>query len=397
MLELLFLLLPVAVYYGWYMGKRSEGEKQLDDYSRLSQKYVTGIQYLLENQPEKASDQFVSLLEIDNNAFETHIALGNLFRQRGEIDRAIALHQKLIGRFDLDHDERNLALLDLARDFITAGLLERAEMILVKLDSKQYRERALHELLDIYTRMQEWDKAIQVARSLDACQSVKIKPLIAHFYCEMADREISKIGPVYVQQAQQYLKQALHTDSKHIRAHLTLAQLEVKSRRYKSAFKHLQNVLSTDIDYLATVMPILLMCYQELNLMHMLKRDMGRFLEQGAGCAALGTLVNQLYQEDKIEQAKTILLRELHRNPTVGAIYHLVEIYLKETQSAEIRMVFNILLQLLAQQKETDVYYRCEGCGFSMQHLFWCCPKCRKWGQIKPVSETSHCDYQKSA
>lgn len=127
MLELLFLLLPVAAAYGWYMGRRSAQQSKQDDASRLSRDYVTGVNFLLSNQQDKAVDLFLDMLKEDTGTVEAHLTLGNLFRSRGEVDRAIRIHQSLMESASLTYDQRLLAVQQLGRDYMAAGLYDRAE------------------------------------------------------------------------------------------------------------------------------------------------------------------------------------------------------------------------------------------------------------------------------
>ncbi|MBC7177334.1 lipopolysaccharide assembly protein LapB, partial [Klebsiella pneumoniae] len=125
MLELLFLLLPVAAAYGWYMGRRSAQQSKQDDASRLSRDYVAGVNFLLSNQQDKAVDLFLDMLKEDTGTVEAHLTLGNLFRSRGEVDRAIRIHQSLMESASLTYDQRLLAVQQLGRDYMAAGLYDR--------------------------------------------------------------------------------------------------------------------------------------------------------------------------------------------------------------------------------------------------------------------------------
>ena len=153
MLGLLFLLLPVAAAYGWYMGQRSVRQNQQQQANHVSKQYVEGLNLLLSNQSDKAVDLFVELLQVDSETIDTHLALGNLFRQRGEVDRAIRIHQNLIAREGIDIDQKNLALHQLAKDYLAAGLFDRAEALLIELQEEpDYRQLALKQLLSIWLK-----------------------------------------------------------------------------------------------------------------------------------------------------------------------------------------------------------------------------------------------------
>lgn len=187
MLELLFLLLPIAAGYGWYMGRRSVRQDTQKQSNQFSRQYVAGLNYLLSDESDKAVDLFIQLLEVDSETIETHLSLGNLFRQRGEVDRAIKIHQNLVTR-QLTREQRQLALQELARDFLAAGLLDRAEALWNELcEDSDYEETALAQLLIIHQQLRDWDKAIDVAVRLQKYQGKKLADPISHFYCEQAE------------------------------------------------------------------------------------------------------------------------------------------------------------------------------------------------------------------
>src|SRR5690554_2238229 len=186
MLELLFLLLPVAAAYGWFMGRNSVRQEQRREQEQFSKNYVTGINLLLSEQSDKAIDMFIDMLDVDSETIETHWTLGKLFRRRGEIERAIRIHQNLITRPSLNESQRHQAMLELGKDYLAAGLYDRAEKMLVELSiHKEYRVESEVLLLQIYEATNEWDQAIKTAlktRRYDAT----ISKDIAHFYCELA-------------------------------------------------------------------------------------------------------------------------------------------------------------------------------------------------------------------
>ncbi|HAD40004.1 MAG TPA: lipopolysaccharide assembly protein LapB, partial [Plesiomonas shigelloides] len=163
MLELLFLLLPIAAAYGWYMGRRSARQDEQQEVNRLSREYVAGVNFLLSNQQDKAVDLFLDMLKEDSGTVEAHLTLGNLFRSRGEVDRAIRIHQALVENATLTFDQRLLAMQQLGKDYLAAGLYDRAEDMFSQLvDEPDFRESALQQLLTIYQATREWAKAITV-------------------------------------------------------------------------------------------------------------------------------------------------------------------------------------------------------------------------------------------
>ena len=184
MLELLFLLLPVAAGYGYIMGRNSVRQAQRKQSSILSKHYFRGLNFLLSDQPDRAVDTLIKMINVNSDTVETHIAMGNFYRQRGEIDRAIRVHQNLVSRDEIQSTQRELALKELGRDYMQAGFLERAEGAFVSLlNSDKHFEFAQQQLFAIYQTTKEWGRAIELAEKMLA-ENDSIRSKLAHFYCE---------------------------------------------------------------------------------------------------------------------------------------------------------------------------------------------------------------------
>ena len=169
--NLIWLLLPLAAASGWYLASRG-GAHRRGEPPTLSKDYFKGLNYLLNEQPDKAIDVFIAMLEVESDTIETQLALGNLFRRRGEVDRAIRIHQNLITHSALGDEQRSLAALELGMDYMRSGLFDRAERLFKSLlDSGTHTKKALSQLLDIYQQEQDWDKAIACAREIALSQS----------------------------------------------------------------------------------------------------------------------------------------------------------------------------------------------------------------------------------
>jgi len=183
-----WLLLPVAALSGWFIAhlgrKRGRGDPMMD----LSSTYFRGLNYLLNEQPDKAIEVFLKLAEVDNDTVETHLALGNLFRRRGEVDRAIRIHQNLVARTTLSAEQRSYALLELGEDYMRAGLFDRAEdLFLEMVDMGVHMEPVLNHLVVIFEQEKDWDKAIDAARKLGPISGRDMAPVVAQYYCELAE------------------------------------------------------------------------------------------------------------------------------------------------------------------------------------------------------------------
>ena len=180
-------LLPVAALSGWLAARRSQNVGPSVSTGGLRSNYFRGINYLLNEQPDKAIEAFIRVLEVDSETVETHLALGNLYRRRGEVDRAIRIHQNIIARPTLRADQRNEALLELGNDYMRAGLLDRAENLFRELcDTDGYTVPALRQIIDLYQQEKDWDQAIVCARRLAGVSGEPLGRVIAHYYCEQA-------------------------------------------------------------------------------------------------------------------------------------------------------------------------------------------------------------------
>lgn len=383
MLELLFLLLPIAAAYGWYMGRRSVRIDQQRESHRLSRNYVAGINFLLSSEPDKAVDLFIELLQVDHETMETHLALGNLFRQRGEVDRAIRIHQNLVARTHLTFEQRNLSMLELARDFIAAGLLDRAETILLELvKDAEHEQSAAMLLIDIYQQMRDWEKAIAIAERVKKQLGDKVVPAMAHYYCELADQELQQH---HGKRAVQRLKKALSIDPRCVRASLTLAKEYLAAQQGELVIQTLAQVPEQDADFASEALPLLLRAEPEGEPSSRLTALLQSWLEKTGAASVALALANSLERRDGAEAAELLILRELKRHPTMKGFHRLMSYRLAELDSPKARESLGLLKHLVEEQIKSKPSYRCRHCGFSARLIFWQCPSCKSWGTIKPI------------
>lgn len=383
MLELLFLLLPIAAGYGWYMGNRSASNKQQEQSHHMSRQYVTGLNLLLSDQSDKAVDVFIELLQVDSETIDTHLALGNLFRSRGEVDRAIRIHQNLIARPNLTIDQRNLALQQLAQDYMAAGFFDRAEKIFEQLlDEPDHRKGALQQLLTIYQQTREWEKAIEMATQLVKMGKSRLKHDIAHFWCEMAMLEMSAQNS---DKAKQMLKKALSVDKSCVRATIMLAKILITEDDFKAAAKQLEKVVEQDIVFVGEALPLLLQCYEATNNEASWLRFLHYCVEHEAGSTAELMLADEIAKREGSTLAQTFMTRQLQKNPTMKGFYQLMEYHLDEAEEGRAKDSLSTLRGLVGEQLKTKPHYRCSQCGFATHSLYWQCPSCKGWGSVKPI------------
>ncbi|HAU4904027.1 TPA: lipopolysaccharide assembly protein LapB, partial [Aeromonas hydrophila] len=344
--------------------------------------YVAGLNYLLSDESDKAVDLFIQLLEVDSETIETHLSLGNLFRQRGEVDRAIKIHQNLVTR-QLTREQRQLALQELARDFLAAGLLDRAEALWNELcDDSDYEETALAQLLIIHQQLRDWDKAIDVAVRLQKFQGKKLAEPISHFYCEQAESALRE-GDKPAGLAK--LKRALSVNPACARASLRLAELAMAAGEYEQASKDLLRVFEQDIDFASEAIPSLNECYQRLGRAHDLIPLLEQAVEDHAGVSVTLALAKLVEERDGLSQARALVLRQLRRHPSMKGFYQLVGFQLASAEEGPAKESLELLQQLVGEQIKIKSTHKCRQCGFATHSLFWQCPSCRQWGSIKPI------------
>ncbi|MFO6425022.1 lipopolysaccharide assembly protein LapB [Motilimonas sp. KMU-193] len=383
MLELLFLLLPIAAGYGWYMGRRGLHQSEQRNSNKLSRDYVTGLNFLLSDQPDKAVDLFIDLLEVDSETIETHLALGNLFRQRGEVDRAIRIHQNLIARPSLTAEQKHLAMLQLAKDYNAAGLIDRSEALFLQLVLEpDYKIQSLQQLLHIYQQTKEWLKAIKVAQQLEKSQVKTAVKDIAHFHCELANEAHENKDD---KRAIAELKKALQVDKKCVRASIGLADVYIEQQEYKQALKYLSQVPEQDIDFVSEIIERLAVCFNASKDQQALIEWLDHVWNKGAG-ASVGIKIAQYIAEHQgIESGEAAVAKQLVKNPTMKGFYQLMVFHLELAEEGRAKTSLDSLRKLVLEQLKMSPRCRCRKCGFATRSIYWQCPSCKTWGSVKPI------------
>ncbi|AIU88740.1 lipopolysaccharide assembly protein LapB [Pectobacterium odoriferum] len=383
MLELLFLLLPVAAAYGWYMGRRSAQQDKEQESNRLSREYVTGVNFLLSNQQDKAVELFLDMLKDDSNTFEAHLTLGNLFRSRGEVDRAIRIHQSLTESASLTFEQRLLAMQQLGRDYMAAGLYDRAEESFNQLvDEEDFRRSALQQLLQIHQATSDWQTAIDVAEKLVKMGKDQLRVDIAHFYCELA---LLAMGSDDLDKALMLLKKGAAADSQCARASIMMGRIYMAQQDYSRAVEALRQVLDQDKELVSETLPMLQECYQNLDKPLDWANFLKRCVEENTGATAELMLADILEREEGAEVAQAYINRQLQRHPTMRVFHRLMDFHLHEAEDGRTKENLQGLRDMVGEQIRTKPRYSCRKCGFTSQSLYWQCPSCRTWASVKPI------------
>lgn len=377
-----FTLILIALFCAWCLGYQSRGKTTVVQKVNLPRDYLVGLNFLLNEEPDKAVDIFIKMLEVDSETVETHLAVAKLFRRRGEVDRAIRIHQNLIARPQLDKTYREQSLFELGQDYLSVGVLDRAERIFLEVVAiKEYAIAALRALLDIYQQEKAWENAIQTASKLAAATRQNMQPVIAHYYCELAETAQTK---GLHEQAHQYLKQALDADSQCVRASLLLANVDMDKGEYKSALRNLKRIKDQDPNYLSEAIDALASCYEKLNEEEKLVKYLMRVLDEYPKIPIVLILSERIRQWKGDKVAANFVADYIRRYPSLSGLHLFINLYISNAEGRakeDLLILHGLTNKLLADKPE----YQCVSCGFSGKSLHWQCPGCKSWSSVKPV------------
>ncbi|MCP5151201.1 MAG: lipopolysaccharide assembly protein LapB [Ectothiorhodospiraceae bacterium] len=386
-LDLLWLLLPVAAASGWLVGRRAvEPREAPPARGRLGSDYYRGINYLLNEQPDKAIEVFIELLEVDSETAQTHIALGNLYRRRGEVDRAIRIHQNLVSRAGDRSGERHDALLELAQDYLSAGLLDRAENLFLELSEiSGYEVQALRQLIDIYEQERDWEKAVRSVRQLERVTGNQLGVVIAHYQCEEAQR-LRAAGDAGAALAQARAALASHRGS--VRASLLEGELLQASGDIDGALDAFRRVETQDPDYIPVAVPRIEECFRLGGRRGELGAVLERLAEAHGGVTVLLARAKVVAEAEGARAAVDMLAAALRSRSSVRGLDRLVELerqLLRGGREPREAAHLEILSTLTRELLRDRPVYQCSHCGFPARSLHWQCPSCKHWNTVKPI------------
>jgi lipopolysaccharide biosynthesis regulator YciM len=381
MIELLFLLLPLAAATGWYSGRQAQPGKGRG--CDLDVAYYEGLNLLLNEQPDKAVDHFIEMLGVDSETVETHLALGGLFRRRGEVDRAIRIHQNLIARPSLSREQRAQALLELGRDYLKAGLYDRAIGLFDEvLEQDVYPLQALRHLHQIHQRVRDWQKALATAVRLESLGEPSLRMQRGHYCCELAQQALAANDEF---QAEQWLQKAMSTDKQSVRASIMLGDLARQRGRQAEAIRYYSTVESQNAAFLGEVLEPLVSCCRASGDLALLEASLQRAVEHFGNFEALVMLSEHLRKTRGVTEARSLVDRFLERHPSPQVLQQLLRLHDVDDDS---RKVLQRMQQALDRLVGQQYLYHCSHCGFSGRQLHWQCPGCNDWGVLQPL--TSH-------
>lgn len=383
MLELLWLLLPVAAGSGWWAATRSLRGTRQGRHDALSPEYFRGLNLLLNEEPDQAIEAFVAMLDANSETVETHLALGSLFRRRGEVERAIRVHQHIFTRPSLNHGQRVQGLLELGRDYRQAGLLDRAEGLfleLVGLDA--HADEALRLLVDIYQQERDWDRAIGVREQLAALTGMPQHQVIAQYYCELAEVAVRRGDRA---EASGRIEQALERDPDCARASLLEGRLRFEDNDLGGALRAYRRLERQAPALVAEMVGPLMARYRHYQA------DAPRIAEFLADmvhrhpCSSFTLAQAEILRvEQGVPAATEFLSARLRERSSIRGLHRLLELTLPECEG-DARERFEVIHRLTGRLQESRAVYACGRCGFNGRILHWQCPSCKHWNTVRPI------------
>jgi lipopolysaccharide assembly protein B len=377
------LVLPVFFGFGW-LAARIDIKHVVSESRALPRSYFTGLNFLLNEQPDRAIEAFLEAARIDPETVELHFALGSLFRRRGETDRAIRVHKHLIDRdaslSQLTEEQRLHALSELGQDYLKAGLLDRAEDIFLKLRGTLRDEEALRNLLEIYQQEKDWEKAIAIAALMPGHAEHLWQKQIAEFHCELATTDLLNSR---FDGARAHLEAALSANRRCVRATLMLGELEAKVSPGETALAVWQTVEQQNPLFLSLVAEKMMSVYRALGRETAGIDLLRGYLERHSSLDLLDAVFQAELQARGPEAAYVLVRDELRRNPTLLGLDKLLEAQIL-LAPVEKRADLELVKNLIHNHTRRVARYRCDDCGFKARQFHWRCPACGGWETFPP-------------
>ena len=377
----LWWLFGFALFFalGW-IAARIDIKHLVSESKQLPRSYFRGLNFLLNEQPDKAIESFIEVVKVDPETVDLHFGLGSLFRRRGETERAIRMHKNLLERSDLGQDQRLHATFELGQDYLKAGLLDRAEEIFLKLKDSPHRAEALKALIDIYQQEKDWQKAIGIARELERESGESAQKEIANYFCELALFEATHSRP---DEAKRHLDAALAAYRKCVRANLVLGDIAAAAGDHAGAIEAWKKIEQQNPPYLALVAQRLIDSYRALERIEEGLTLLRGYLNSFPSLDMLDVAFQSTLDVQGADAAYRLVKDELRRNQTLLGLDKLLQAQVL-TAPAERRQDLELMRNLIHGHTRRLARYRCENCGFKARQFYWQCPACNNWETYPP-------------
>jgi lipopolysaccharide biosynthesis regulator YciM len=298
------------------------------------------------------------------------------------VDRAIRIHQNLIARPQLEKIYREQSLFELGQDYLSAGMLDRAERIFLELvNAKTHSAQALRTLIDIYQQGKLWTNAAETAAKYESVTRQNMQPVIAHYYCELAESAYAK---KQFDNVNGFLDKALSADRACARASLLQAKVLMEQGSYKAAISSLKKIKDQNPNYLSESIELLASCYESLNDEEKLVVYLKQLLDDYPQVPVALILAERIRMRKGDKVAATFVADYVRRYPSLRGLYTFINIYISNAEGRarqDLHILQNLMKKLLAKKPD----YQCSSCGFSGKSLHWQCPGCKQWGTVLPM------------
>ena len=384
-----FLALPVAFAAGW-LASRFDLHQWRAESRSAPKSYFKGLNYLLNEQQDQAIDAFIEAVQQDPDTTDLHFALGNLFRRRGDYDRAVRVHEHLLKRADLPRADRDRAQHALALDFTKAGILDRAEASLKQLADTPYRNEALLTLLSLYERTSDWPQAIATAEQLEAAGQGSFRSRIAHYVCETAREALHTAAqatphsPASTTRAFEMLQHAQATCPEAARPRVDMAKLQEAQGDMAGAWQTLQ-ALATEVPAALPLVAAKLAAVAIATGHHAAAHTLLTAAQAKRPCIDYVEALASLAPSGDTEEASQLYLAHLQKEPSLLAATNWLKLSAsgqgKATDNAQLP---DVVSKAMASACKPLRRYRCAACGFEAAAYFWQCPGCQSWDSYNP-------------
>ncbi len=385
----IYLVLVLAVIAGWLLGKFGPGkQKGAGELTReIFDEYFVGLNYLLNDEPDEAIDTFIKALEVNSETVETHLALGALLRRRGKVDKAIKVHQTLLARPGLNQQFTDSTRLQLAIDYIAAGLLDRAERLLNEIleEDAPAKWEALQHLMTIYQTEKEWPNAIDCARQLLTNPAMRrdqtLRNSAANYCCEVAEATLQAGHAI---EARRQAKQAFEFDRRAVRPSLLLARIEQRLGNPEAVLRELQRVRQLSPEFTDELLPKLADCYSQLGKLNDYETMLRETLKERPSAGIVVALAKLIRERSGDDAAIEFVSTLMESQPSLPGLSELLAMQIPRA-SADVSTSMRLLQSAIDRLGRKQPSYRCNHCGFEAKSLYWLCPSCQKWDQIRPL------------
>ena len=378
----LWWLLPIPALFfalGW-IAARIDISHLLRESRALPLTYFRGLNFLLNEQPDKAIESFIEVVKVDPQTIDLHFALGSLFRRQGETERATRMHQNLLDRPDLPADKRDMATFELAQDFLRAGLLDRAERLFSQLAGTPFEHASLGHLISIYEQEKDWPRAIRATRRMEELSKTPYFREIAEYHCEIAQAALVRRDDAAVQKE---LADALAAHRGCVRATLIAGDLALAQGARAEAIAHWQRIETQNPAFLSLAADRVAEAFRSDGDVEQGIRVLSSWQAQYPSLDILNALFTLVLEAKGPVAAGDLVKGELARNPTLLGLDRLLEAQLLAAPP-ERRHDLELVKGLVGAHIKRLGLYRCEHCGFRARQFYWRCPSCQKWETYSP-------------